>query len=154
MGAPIGGLLAGDASTIARARRYKQALGGAMRQAGVIAAAGLYALDHHVERLADDHRRARRLAEALARIGGIEIDLGRVETNMVFFRVIDPRFTPESFLNALKEREVILSRGQGSDLRAVTHLDVDDVAIDEAIRIIRELLSAGPDAAHSATATM
>ena len=146
LGAPVGGLLAGDAPTIARARRYKQALGGAMRQAGVIAAAGLYALDHHVEGLADDHRRARRLAEALARISGIEIDLRRVETNMVFFRVTDPRFTPESFLSALEKRGVILSQGQGSDLRAVTHLDVDDAAIDEAARIIGEILAAGPDA--------
>src|SRR5690606_37683547 len=74
LGAPVGGLLAGSAEAIARARRYKQALGGAMRQAGIIAAAGLYALDHHVDRLAEDHRRARRLADALAKIDGIEID--------------------------------------------------------------------------------
>lgn len=149
LGAPVGGLLAGDAQAIARARRYKQALGGAMRQAGVIAAAGLYALDHHIDRLAEDHRRARRLAEALARIDGIEIDPARVETNMVFFRVNDPRFTPGSFRKSLERRGVILSQGRGGALRAVTHLDVDDTAIDQAIGIIRELFAAGPDD-HSA----
>lgn len=149
LGAPVGGLLAGDAATIQRARRYKQALGGAMRQAGVIAAAGLYSLDHHVQRLADDHRRARRLAEALAEMDGIEIDLNRVETNMVFFTVTDPRFTPESFVKALEARGVIVSQGQGNELRAVTHLDVDDAAIDRAIEIIAALLQSGSTAADA-----
>ena len=141
LGAPVGGLLAGSAEAIARARRYKQALGGAMRQAGIIAAAGLYALDHHVDRLAEDHRRARRLADALAKIDGIEIDPSHVETNMVFFRVKHPRFTPETFLEALKQRGVILSQGRGGSLRAVTHLDVDDAAIDRAVAIIAGLLA-------------
>lgn len=145
LGCPVGGLLAGDAETIARARRYKQALGGAMRQAGVLAACGLYALDHHVERLAEDHRRAKRLAEGLARLPGIEIELDRVQTNMVFFKVSDPRFTPESFLAALKAKGLILSQGEGGELRAVTHLDVDDAAIERAIEIIAETLAAGPE---------
>jgi len=144
LGCPVGGLIAGDAKTIGKARRYKQALGGAMRQAGVIAAAGLYALEHHVERLADDHRRARRLAEGLARLPGIRIELDRVQTNMVFFTLTDPRFTPQSFLAAAKARGLILSRGEGDELRAVTHLDIDDAAVQRAIEIIAEILSAGP----------
>lgn len=153
LGCPVGGLLAGDARRIERARRYKQALGGAMRQAGVIAAAGLYALERHVDRLADDHRRAHRLAEGLARLPGIEIELDRVQTNMVFFRITDTRFSPGSFVAALKERGLILSHGEGDELRAVTHLDVDDADIDRALQIIAETLAAGPgtgDAARTA----
>src|SRR4029079_18257057 len=89
LGAPVGACLAGSAELISEAWRYKQMWGGAMRQAGVIAAAGLYALDHHVDRLADDHANARRLAEGLAEIDGITIDPATVETNIVAFGVAD-----------------------------------------------------------------
>ena len=89
LGAPVGAVLAGSRELIDEAWRYKQMIGGAMRQAGIVAAAGLYALDHHVERLADDHANARRLAEGLAELPGVDIDLARVETNIVVFGVPD-----------------------------------------------------------------
>ena len=89
LGAPVGAVLAGSRELIDEAWRYKQMIGGAMRQAGIVAAAGLYALDHHVERLAADHANARRLAEALAELPGVDIDLDRVETNIVVFGVPD-----------------------------------------------------------------
>ena len=140
LGAPVGGLIAGSRELITRARRYKQALGGAMRQAGVIAAAGLYALKHNVERLADDHRRARRLAEGLAESPAIDTDPAAVETNMVFFR---PAFHAD--LGSLRDR--LASAGvlvsvvrRGTYFRAVTHLDVTDDDIEAAIRVIREIM--------------
>lgn len=132
LGAPVGGLLAGSRELMERARRYKQGLGGAMRQAGVIAAAGLYALQNNVERLAEDHRRARALAEGLAQSSAIDTDVDRVETNMVFFRPAYP-----ADLNLLKDRlaeeGVLVSvvRG-GAWFRAVTHLDVSDRDIEAA----------------------
>jgi threonine aldolase len=89
LGAPVGACLAGSSELIAEAWRWKQMLGGAMRQAGIVAAAGLHALDHHVDRLADDHTRARRLAEGLAALPGVEIDAATVETNIVIFGVPD-----------------------------------------------------------------
>ena len=102
LGAPVGACLAGSAAFIEEAWRWKQMLGGAMRQSGIVAAAGLYALDHHVERLADDHARARRLAQGLAELPGVTIDPATVETNIVTFDVPDaPAFTA-----ALAQREV------------------------------------------------
>src|SRR5207248_9017157 len=89
LGAPVGAVLAGSRGLVDEAWRYKQMWGGAMRQAGIVAAAGLYALDHHIERLAEDHANARVLAEGLAAIDGVEIDPGRVETNIVIFEVAD-----------------------------------------------------------------
>ena len=100
LGAPVGACLAGSTELIEEAWRYKQMLGGAMRQAGVIAAAGLYALDHHVERLAEDHANARALAEGLAEIPGVEIDPATVETNIVVFDVADPEGFCERMLAA------------------------------------------------------
>lgn len=138
LGCPVGGLIAGSRELIAEARRYKQALGGAMRQSGILAAAGLYALDHHVERLADDHRRARRFAEGLAEIPGIEVDPKSVETNMVFFS--HRSVPPAALQSALAERGLLLSLGHGGRLRAVTHLDVDDDAIEEALATIGRTL--------------
>ena len=89
LGAPVGACLAGSAAFIEEAWRWKQMIGGAMRQSGIVAAAGLYALDHHVERLADDHARAKRLAEGLAALPGVELDPATVETNIVIFAVPD-----------------------------------------------------------------
>jgi threonine aldolase len=129
LGAPVGACLAGSADLISEAWRYKQMWGGAMRQAGVIAAAGLYALDHHVDRLADDHANARRLAEGLAAIDGITIDPATVETNIVAFGVQDaPAFC------AAMETDGVLMGPLGPDrIRAVTHLDVDAAGIEEAL---------------------
>jgi threonine aldolase len=138
LGAPVGACLAGSAELIAEAWRWKQMLGGAMRQSGIVAAAGLYALDHHVERLADDHARARRLAEGLAELPGVGLDPATVETNIVIFTVPDA----PAFCAAL-EREGVGMLPVGPDrVRAVTHLDVDDDGIERALRAARGALDA------------
>jgi threonine aldolase len=100
-----------------------------MRQSGIVAAAGLYALDHHVERLAEDHARARRLAEGLAGLPGVELDPSTVETNIVIFAVPDAA----TFRAALTAQDVAMSQVGERRVRAVTHLDVDDEGIDRAL---------------------
>jgi len=138
LGAPVGACLAGSAELIAEAWRWKQMLGGAMRQSGIVAAAGLYALDHHVERLADDHARARRLADGLAALPGVDIDATTVETNIVIFGVPDA----PAFCTAL-EREGVGMLPVGPDrVRAVTHLDVDDAGIEWALEAAEGALRA------------
>jgi threonine aldolase len=137
LGAPVGACLAGSAAFIEEAWRWKQMLGGAMRQSGIVAAAGLYALDHNVERLADDHGRARRLADGLAELPGVKIDPATVETNIVIFDVPDaPAFTA-----SLAQREVSVSHFSPTRVRAVTHLDVDDAGIDRALLAAADALS-------------
>jgi threonine aldolase len=129
LGAPVGACLAGSAAFIEEAWRWKQMLGGAMRQSGIVAAAGLHALDHHVERLADDHARARRLAEGLAELPGVHLDPATVETNIIIFAVPDAT----AFCAALAADDVAMSHFGPTRVRAVTHLDVDDDGIDRAL---------------------
>ena len=136
LGAPVGACLAGSADLIAEAWRWKQMLGGAMRQAGIVAAAGLYALEHHVERLADDHARARRLAEGLAVLPDVEIDAATVETNIVIFTVPDAA----AFCAALSRADVTMGALDERRVRAVTHLDVDDAGIEQALEAARAAL--------------
>ena len=138
LGAPIGACLAGSATFIEEAWRFKQQMGGAMRQAGIVAAAGLYALDHHVDRLADDHTRARRLAEALAELPGVAVDPATVETNIVLVELTGSR-RPDDAAAAFAAWGVRVSSFGPSTLRMVTHLDVDDSGIDHAIRAAREI---------------
>jgi threonine aldolase len=145
LGAPVGACLAGSADLIAEAWRWKQMLGGAMRQSGIIAAAGLYALDHHVDRLADDHERARRLAEGLAAMPGVEIDPATVETNIVVFAVPDA----PAFCASLAEADVMMIALDARRVRAVTHLDVDDDGIDRALAAADRALRA-PEGAPAA----
>src|SRR3954467_6953273 len=134
LGAPVGACLAGSAETIHEVWRYKQMIGGAMRQAGVVAAAGLYALDHHVERLAEDHANARRLAGGMAELDGVEIDPATVETNIVIFSVPDA----PAFCAALREAGVDMGALDARRVRAVTHLDVDRPRIDRALVAARD----------------
>jgi threonine aldolase len=129
LGAPVGACLAGSSAFIEEAWRWKQMLGGAMRQSGIVAAAGLHALDHHVERLADDHARARRLAEGLASLPGVQLDPATVETNIVIFEVPDAA----AFGAALAADDVAMSVFGATRMRAVTHLDVDNEGIDRAL---------------------
>ena len=129
LGAPVGACLAGSIELITEAWRYKQMLGGAMRQAGIIAAGGLHALDHHVERLADDHERAARLAAGLAELGGVTLDPATVETNIVVFEVA----TAAAFCAALEADGVLMGTLDARRVRAVTHLDVDDAGVDRAL---------------------
>jgi threonine aldolase len=133
LGCPLGALIAGSHELMAGARRGKHFFGGAMRQAGIVAAAALYALDHHVDRIADDHARARRLAEGLVE-AGVKVDLDQVETNFVQIDVGPDR---ADAIGRMKERGVLVSTTvHPTVVRAVTHLDVADDDIDTAIAAI------------------
>jgi threonine aldolase len=136
LGAPVGSLLCGTRETIEEARVVRKRLGGGMRQAGILAAAGQVALDRHVQRLAEDHRRARRLAEALAELPGCVLDATRVTTNIVMASVLPPERLP-GLLAALKERGVLAAAMGWGRLRLVTHLDVDDAGIARAVAALR-----------------
>jgi threonine aldolase len=137
LGAPVGAALAGSRELIDEAWRYKQMLGGAMRQAGVVAAGALYALDHHVERLAQDHEHARLLAEGLAELPGVEIDPTTVETNIVIFTVKDAF----AACGALWEAGVEVGPVDRRRVRAVTHLDVDRTGVERALEAMRNVFS-------------
>jgi threonine aldolase len=136
LGAPVGACLAGSAELIEEAWRLKQMMGGALRQAGIVAAAGLYALEHNVERLAEDHANARLLAEGLAEIPSVHIDLDTVESNIVFFEVDDA----PGRAAALRDAGVDIGAFGPRRIRAVTHLDVDRAGIDRALDVMRQVL--------------
>ncbi len=130
LGAPVGSILVGDAPTIRAARRARKRFGGSMRQVGMLAAACLYALDHHVDRLADDHARARELAAGFAAAPGVQVDAP--ETNIVFANLAEDIDTP-ALIAALRERGVWMSQYGPKRVRAICHLDVDDAGIARAI---------------------
>ncbi len=138
LGAPIGAVLAGDADFIAQARRFKHAFGGAMRQAGIAAAGCLYALDHHVERLAEDHQHAILLARGLAATRGVRVRTPHPETNIVFFDVTGLGLSNDEFLTRLAAAGVEMGEARG-EIRAVTHLDVTRDGIDQALSAVREI---------------
>ena len=135
LGAPVGAALAGSAEFIQEAWRWKHQFGGAMRQAGIIAAGALYALEHHIDRLAEDHANAKILAEGLAEIDGIRVE--PAETNMVFFDIAALGITPDAFNRKLNESGVRVSTLGGSVVRAVTHLDVSRSQTEEALDVIQ-----------------
>jgi threonine aldolase len=138
LGCPIGSVLLGTEEDIHQARRWRKMLGGGTRQAGVLAAAGLYALDHMVERLADDHANARTLAEGLAELDGINIDLSRVQTNLVIFRLTS--MPAKEFLAACSERGV-RGGGSGDRVRFVTHYGIEPEHIQRALEVCAEVLA-------------
>jgi threonine aldolase len=133
LGCPLGAVIAGSQERMAKARRYKHLFGGAMRQAGIVAAAGLYALGHNVERLAEDHAHARRLAEGLAD-AGLPVDLEQVETNFVQLDAARLGMTGDEAITRLRAEGVLLSFAARKDLlRALTHLDISADDVEEAI---------------------
>jgi len=136
LGAPVGACLVGSEELIEEAWRYKQMFGGAMRQAGIVAAGALWALDHNVERLAEDHANARALAEALAEIDGVSIDPAEVETNIVFFAVED-----SAGLIAKLDAEGVEMVALTGRIRAVTHLDVDRAGVLRAAEAVARALA-------------
>lgn len=137
LGAPVGSVLTGPAAFIAEARRVRKRMGGGMRQAGILAAAGLYALDHHVQRLPEDHRRAKELADLLRRCSLVE-SVMPVETNIVVASLV--RAVPEkTVVDKLAEQGILASRFGPHMIRMVTHLDVDDQGLDRARQAIRTL---------------
>lgn len=138
LGSPCGSAVAGDKATIARVHRFRKMFGGTMRQSGVLAAAALYALDNHFERLAEDHKNAKRLAEGIADVPGLSIDAVGVETNMVFF-IVDPSVgTAAEFCARLKALGVLMLPNAPRRVRAVCHLDAVGEAIGVAVRKIAE----------------
>jgi threonine aldolase len=140
LGCPLGAVVAGSGALMLKARRGKHLFGGAMRQAGIVAAAGVYALEHHVARLAEDHARARRLAEGLA-AAGIDVDVERVETNFVQLDVSPYGLTKAEALARMKNEGVGLSSTvHPTKLRAVTHLDVTDEDVERAIALVPRAL--------------
>jgi threonine aldolase len=142
LGCPLGALVAGSPELMAKARRLKHQFGGAMRQAGIVAAAGVYALEHHVDRLAEDHLRARRLGEGLYD-AGVPVDLEQVETNFVQVDVGPLGLGPAEALERLAQQGVGLSMTvHPTILRAVTHLDVDDEDVERAVELIPRALGA------------
>jgi threonine aldolase len=139
LGAPIGAVLAGTHDFIDEVWRWKQRLGGAMRQSGVGAAACIYALDHHVERLADDHANAGALARGLSQIEGVEVQ--EPETNLVFFNPDGSGVAGAQIVAALRQRGVLLAMMDGR-IRACTHLDVSAAMIEETVGLVREIVRA------------
>ena len=137
LGAPIGGALAGTRAFIDEVWRWKQRLGGSMRQAGIVAAACIYSLDHHVDRLAEDHANARALARGLSQIAGIEVQ--EPETNLVFFKPDGAGVAGEKMVGELGKRGVRLAMMDGR-IRACTHLDVTAAMIEETIGHVREIV--------------
>ncbi len=139
LGAAVGAVMAGSEEFIAESWRWKQQWGGAMRQSGILAAMGLYALDHHVDRLAEDHARAARIGEALAAMSQVESVLP-VETNIVAFRIAESGPSGPQLLKMAASAGVLMSGRDQRSCRIVTHLDVDDHDVEVLLGVLRELL--------------
>lgn len=139
LGAPVGSMICTTKSMIPKLRRLRRMYGGGMRQAGILAAAGIYALKHNVQRLAEDHDHARMLAAALADLKGIQINPEHVETNIVIFDISKTQFTPEQAAEALRHEGILLVPFGKTLLRAVTHLDVSRKDIEQAVRVLRKV---------------
>lgn len=133
LGAPVGSSVAGDRATIAKVARIRKMLGGAMRQSGLLAAAAMHALDHHVERLAEDHANAKRLAEGLGRIRGVRVNLAEVQTNIVYADIDASLGSAAEYCQRLHAQGVWVLPTGPQRFRAVTHLDVSREMIDRAI---------------------
>ncbi|MCG7587835.1 low-specificity L-threonine aldolase [Photobacterium sp. OFAV2-7] len=137
LGAPVGSLLLGDASLIKKARRWRKVLGGGMRQAGILAAAGKIALKENIDRLADDHANARYLAQQLTEVDGFEVNIDHVTTNMLFAKV-DQNIDQAKLVAVLKEQDILINAG--NPMRLVTHLDISREDIDKFITALKKAL--------------
>lgn len=146
LGAPIGSLLVGSVEAMREARVWRKRYGAGMRQVGILAAAGLYALDHHIERLAEDHARTRRCAVALAAVAPV-VDLDRVQTNILVLDLSDTDWQATAFVEAALRRGVRGYAMGARQVRLVWHLDVDDAATHAATEVLRRLLVEGPESA-------
>jgi threonine aldolase len=140
LGAPGGSLLAGSRELIAAATRHRRMLGGAMRQVGIFAAAALHGLDHHRERLAEDHEHARLLAKALAGSPAVTLDLRSVQTNIIVFHLTPDAMDAATLVAQARERGVLLNAFSAKTIRAVTHLDVSRAQVERAAAILRDIL--------------
>jgi threonine aldolase len=141
LGAPVGSVICGSREFVGRARRVRKMLGGGMRQAGIIAAAGIVALERMVERLGEDHANARRLAEGLAKLPGLRVDLSSVQTNIVILRVDRGPAATDELVRGCAARKVNVHAMGPAAIRCVTHKDVDGDDITRALDAFRELTS-------------
>jgi threonine aldolase len=141
LGAPIGSILCSDKHTIEIAHRFRKVLGGGMRQAGIIAAAAIYALDNNVARLIDDHRKARYFAEEMNKCNSAEIDLDAVQTNIVIFRLNKDDSGIKKLIADLNDKGILIAEAGRSCLRAVFHMDVDDNQVQKSIEIFKTLIN-------------
>ena len=142
LGCPVGGVLAGSKAFMHEAWRWKHRLGGAMRQSGIIAAAGLYALDHNIELLAEDHRNAQRLGEHVTAIPGLKLYTPKIESNIVFFDTSGAGVTTKAVYDEMLRRNVRMGLTYGAMIRAVTHHDVSGADIDAAGKVLAESVAA------------
>jgi threonine aldolase len=143
LAAPVGSVICGSQKFIERARRIRKMLGGGMRQAGIIAAAGIVALEEMVGRLHEDHANAHRLAEEISRIPGLTAEPDRVRTNILFFDLVDRRFTDDEFIARLKEKGLVLHHAGPSRFRMVTHYGIGAADIEAAIEAVRAVMMGG-----------
>ncbi|MGH7166587.1 MAG: low-specificity L-threonine aldolase [Nitrospiraceae bacterium] len=141
LGAPVGSLIVGTRSTIDRLRHYRRMYGGGMRQAGILAAAGIHALEHNIARLKEDHEHARRLARVLEKISTVSMNVEHVETNIIVFDVVDNGRSVQEILADLKREGVLINSVGGRTFRAVTHLDVSSQDIETAGQIFTSVLT-------------
>ena len=140
LGAPIGSLVAGSELFIDRVHRFRKMFGGGMRQVGIIAAAGIYALDHHFERLKEDHQNAKRLGVGLKEFKGVSIDPRHVETNILIFDVANTRMTALQVAEAMKKQGILIHAVGKAQIRLVTHLDVTAEDIEKALNAFKKIL--------------
>ena len=149
LGAPVGSMLVGSREFIDQARKIRKMLGGGMRQAGVLAAAGLIALEEGPKRLHIDHDNARFLAKGLAEIPGIKIDPAKVVTNILFFDVSETGLSAPEVTKRLAAQGVLINGPSATELRAVTHCDVDRAGCERALQVLREVVSVAEGAARA-----
>lgn len=142
LGAPVGSLVAGSRPFIVRAHRFRKMFGGGMRQAGLLAAAGIYALEHHVERLADDHANAKLLGETLSAKDGLRVDVDRIQTNILFLHIERDDVDSTALVKTMRDKGVLANAAGSKRLRLVTHLDLSRDAIVEAGERIGEAIKA------------
>jgi threonine aldolase len=140
LGAPVGSLVAGTKPFIERVHRFRKMFGGGMRQVGILAAAGIYALDHHIERLKEDHRNAKRLALGLSEIQGVSIEPEHVETNIVIFDIAERGMTAAQVRDEMMKKGVLIHPFGKTLIRLVTHLDVSKENIEGALKAFRRVL--------------
>jgi threonine aldolase len=141
LGAPVGSMVVSDTVRIQKLRRLRKVFGGGMRQVGILAAAGIYALEHHVTRLSEDHANARHLAQLLQEIPGVTIDVDSVETNMVMFQVPQSSKSTDQLLEDCREAGVLLNAVGDRSFRAVTHLDVNYGDMEAAGQVFTRVFS-------------
>jgi len=140
LGAPIGSVVTGSKTFIDRVHRFRKMFGGGMRQVGIIAAAGIYALDHHIERLKEDHQNAKRLALGLKGLKGVSIDPEQVETNIIIFNIANTGMPPPQIAEAMKKNGVLIHPIGKTQIRLLTHLDVSSGDIEVALKVFEKVL--------------